>query len=124
MRGRWRYENPPPHPPEPFPHRACHASRRSCVGARIRRDPAASVIDGHHRLAVRTPRSGACAVSATSPPSISSDVVIVGARVAGAATAMLLAQAGLDVIVVDRSGYGLDTLSTHALMRAAVTQLR
>jgi 2-polyprenyl-6-methoxyphenol hydroxylase-like FAD-dependent oxidoreductase len=51
------------------------------------------------------------------------DVVVVGARAAGAATAMLLARAGLDVLVVDRSRYGADTLSTHALMRAGVTQL-
>ena len=51
------------------------------------------------------------------------DVVIVGARTAGAATALLLARAGLDVLVVDRGRYGLDTLSTHALMRAGVLQL-
>jgi flavin-dependent dehydrogenase len=51
------------------------------------------------------------------------DAVIVGARPAGAATAMLLARAGLDVLVVDRSEYGRDTLSTHALMRAGVLQL-
>ncbi|MDX1584319.1 MAG: FAD-dependent monooxygenase [Thermoanaerobaculia bacterium] len=51
------------------------------------------------------------------------DAVIVGARAAGAATAMLLARAGLKVIAVDRSRYGSDTLSTHALMRPAVVQL-
>jgi 2-polyprenyl-6-methoxyphenol hydroxylase-like FAD-dependent oxidoreductase len=51
------------------------------------------------------------------------DVVIVGARAAGAATALLLARAGLNVLVVDRSRYGADTLSTHALMRAGVVQL-
>jgi len=51
------------------------------------------------------------------------DVVVVGARAAGAATAMLLARAGLDVIVVDRGREGTDTLSTHALMRGAVIQL-
>jgi 2-polyprenyl-6-methoxyphenol hydroxylase-like FAD-dependent oxidoreductase len=51
------------------------------------------------------------------------DVVVVGARAAGAATAMLLARAGLDVLVVDRSRYGSDTLSTHALMRTGVVQL-
>ena len=51
------------------------------------------------------------------------DVVVVGARAAGAATAMLLARAGLDVLVVDRSRYGADTLSTHALMRGGVLQL-
>ncbi|WP_433361083.1 NAD(P)/FAD-dependent oxidoreductase [Actinoplanes sp. CA-142083] len=48
------------------------------------------------------------------------DVVIVGARVAGAATALLLARRGLRVLVVDRDRYGADTLSTHALMRGGV----
>jgi 2-polyprenyl-6-methoxyphenol hydroxylase-like FAD-dependent oxidoreductase len=51
------------------------------------------------------------------------DVVVVGARAAGAATAMLLARRGLDVALVDRSEYGADTLSTHALMRGGVLQL-
>ena len=48
------------------------------------------------------------------------DVVVAGARCAGAATAMLLARKGLRVLVVDRGQYGTDTLSTHALMRGAV----
>ena len=52
-----------------------------------------------------------------------SDVVVVGARAAGAATALLLARAGLDVLVVDRGHHGTDTLSTHGLMRAGVLQL-
>jgi menaquinone-9 beta-reductase len=51
------------------------------------------------------------------------DVVIAGARCAGAATAMLLARQGARVLVLDRSRYGTDTLSTHALMRGAVLQL-
>lgn len=51
------------------------------------------------------------------------DVVVVGARCAGAATAMLLAQGGLSVLVVDRARAGTDTLSTHALTRAGVRQL-
>jgi flavin-dependent dehydrogenase len=51
------------------------------------------------------------------------DAIIVGARVAGAVTGMLLARAGLDVLVVDRARYGSDTLSTHALMRGGVLQL-
>ncbi len=51
------------------------------------------------------------------------DVIIVGARAAGASTALLLARAGLDVLVVDRGRYGSDTLSTHALMRGGVIQL-
>jgi len=52
------------------------------------------------------------------------DAVVVGARVAGASTALLLARAGLRVLVVDRARRGSDTLSTHALMRGGVLQLR
>ena len=51
------------------------------------------------------------------------DVAIVGGRVAGASTALLLARAGLRVAVVERSRAGSDTVSTHALMRAGVLQL-
>ena len=51
------------------------------------------------------------------------DVVIAGARCAGASTALLLARAGLRVLVVDPLPRGRDTLSTHALMRGAVLQL-
>lgn len=51
------------------------------------------------------------------------DVVIVGARCAGAATAMLLAALGLRVLVFDKSRLGSDTVSTHALMRPAVLLL-
>ena len=56
-------------------------------------------------------------------PSSRYDVVVVGARCAGASTAMLLARAGHRVLLVDRGRYGTDTLSTHALMRGAVLQL-
>jgi flavin-dependent dehydrogenase len=48
------------------------------------------------------------------------DVVVVGARAAGAATAMLLARQGQRVLLLDRDRYGTDTLSTHALMRGGV----
>ena len=51
------------------------------------------------------------------------DAVVVGARVAGAATALMLARGGLRVLVVDRARRGSDTLSTHALMRPAVLSL-
>jgi len=56
-------------------------------------------------------------------PATKYDVVVVGARCAGAATAMLLAREGRRVLLVDRGRYGSDTLSTHALMRGAVVQL-
>ncbi|MET0741669.1 MAG: NAD(P)/FAD-dependent oxidoreductase [Candidatus Nanopelagicales bacterium] len=52
------------------------------------------------------------------------DAVVVGARVAGASTAMLLARAGLRVLCVDRARHGSDTVSTHALMRGGVLQLK
>jgi 2-polyprenyl-6-methoxyphenol hydroxylase-like FAD-dependent oxidoreductase len=51
------------------------------------------------------------------------DVLIAGARCAGAATAMLLARSGLRVLAVDHGSYATDTLSTHALMRGGVMQL-
>ena len=51
------------------------------------------------------------------------DVVVVGGRVAGASTALLLARAGARVAMLDRAAYGTDTLSTHGLMRAGVLQL-
>lgn len=51
------------------------------------------------------------------------DTIIVGGRVAGAATAMLLARAGLRVLIVEAARPGTDTLSTHALMRGGVLQL-
>jgi len=51
------------------------------------------------------------------------DVVVVGARCAGAATAMLLAAAGHDVLLVDRTEFPSDTLSTHAIARSGVVQL-
>ncbi len=51
------------------------------------------------------------------------DAVVIGARAAGAATAMLLSRRGLRVLLVDRAERGSDTLSTHALLRGAVLQL-
>jgi flavin-dependent dehydrogenase len=51
------------------------------------------------------------------------DAVVVGARCAGAATALLLARRGLRVLLFDRDRHGADTLSTLALMRTGVLQL-
>jgi flavin-dependent dehydrogenase len=48
---------------------------------------------------------------------------VVGARCAGAATARLLAAAGFDVLLVDRTRLPADTVSTHALMLGGVIQL-
>jgi flavin-dependent dehydrogenase len=52
------------------------------------------------------------------------DVVVVGGRVAGAATAMLLARLGHDVVVVDQASFPSDTVSTHSIARSGVVQLR
>lgn len=52
------------------------------------------------------------------------DVIVVGARAAGASTAMLMARRGLRVLLVDRRQPGSDTLSTHAQMRGATLQLQ
>ena len=51
------------------------------------------------------------------------DTIVIGARCAGASTAMLLAREGLRVLLVDRAPPGTDTPSTHALMRGGVLQL-
>ena len=51
------------------------------------------------------------------------DVIIVGARVAGSATALLLARAGLKVLVVDRAAFPSDTLSTHQVQVPGVARL-
>lgn len=51
------------------------------------------------------------------------DVIVVGGRCAGAATALLLARGGMRVLVVEAARPGTDTLSTHALMRGGVLQL-
>ena len=55
---------------------------------------------------------------------MSYDVVIVGARPAGAATAMLLARAGMRVVAVDRARFPSDTLSTHQVQVPGVARLR
>ena len=59
----------------------------------------------------------------TSPPGTRYDVLVAGARCAGASTAILLARMGMRVLVVDPATRGSDTLSTHALMRPGVLQL-
>lgn len=51
------------------------------------------------------------------------DVIVVGARVAGAATALLLARHGLKVLMVDRSPVGSDTISSHQVQVPGVARL-
>ena len=52
------------------------------------------------------------------------DAVIVGARCAGASTAMLLARRGLRVLVLDKARPGSDTLSTLFIQPAGAALLR
>jgi flavin-dependent dehydrogenase len=52
------------------------------------------------------------------------DVIVVGARAAGAATAMLLARAGVRVLVVDRATFPSDTCSTHQVQVPGIARLR
>ncbi len=51
------------------------------------------------------------------------DVIIVGARVAGSATALLLARHGLKVLLLDRAAFPSDTLSTHQVQVPGVARL-
>ena len=51
------------------------------------------------------------------------DVIVVGARVAGAATAMLLARRGLRVLAVDRASFPSDTISSHQVQVPGVARL-
>jgi 2-polyprenyl-6-methoxyphenol hydroxylase-like FAD-dependent oxidoreductase len=60
------------------------------------------------------------------PPSATRhyDAIVVGARCAGAATAMLLAGKGYDVLLVDRASFPSDTVSTHVIHPPGLTALR
>lgn len=51
------------------------------------------------------------------------DVIIVGARCAGAAAAIRFARSGYSVLVVEKSKRGSDTLSTHVLVPGAIRHL-
>jgi flavin-dependent dehydrogenase len=52
------------------------------------------------------------------------DVVVVGARCAGSATAAMLAKADRRVLVIDRAGFPSDTLSTHAMFPAGLAEFK
>ena len=51
------------------------------------------------------------------------DAIVVGARCAGAPTAMLLARRGLKVLLVDRATFPSDTVSTHLIHPPGVSAL-
>ena len=52
------------------------------------------------------------------------DAIVIGARCAGSPTAMLLAQKGYRVLVVDRASFPSDTVSTHMIHAPGVAALR
>jgi flavin-dependent dehydrogenase len=52
------------------------------------------------------------------------DAIIVGARCAGAPTAMLLARKGYRVLLVDRAAFPSDTMSTHIIHPPGVAALK
>lgn len=51
------------------------------------------------------------------------DAIVVGARCAGAPTALLLARAGYRVLLLDKSAYGSDTLSSHLIHQPGIASL-
>ena len=51
------------------------------------------------------------------------DAIVVGARCAGAPTAMLLARAGARVLLLDKAQRGTDTLSTHYIHQPGIKRL-
>jgi flavin-dependent dehydrogenase len=52
------------------------------------------------------------------------DAIVVGARCAGAPTAMLLARAGARVLLVDRASFPSDTISGHAIKQPGAAYLK
>jgi flavin-dependent dehydrogenase len=52
------------------------------------------------------------------------DVIVVGARCAGSPTAMLLARQGYRVLLLDRSAFPSETLSTHMISVGGVARLK
>ena len=52
------------------------------------------------------------------------DAVVVGARCAGSPTAMLLAEKGYKVLVVDKATFPSDTISTHLVHPPGMAALR
>jgi flavin-dependent dehydrogenase len=57
-------------------------------------------------------------------PRTNFDAIVVGARAAGAPTAMLLARAGARVLLVDRASFPSDTISGHAIKPPGVAYLK
>ncbi len=52
------------------------------------------------------------------------DAIVVGARCAGSPTAMLLARQGYRVLLLDKTSFPSDTLSTHYIHQPGVARLK
>lgn len=52
------------------------------------------------------------------------DAIVIGARCAGSPTAMLLAQKGYKVLLVDKASFPSDTISTHGIWPPGVARLK
>src|SRR5688572_30397557 len=52
------------------------------------------------------------------------DAIVVGARCAGSPTAMLLAQKGYKVLLLDKAKFPSDTISTHAIWPPGTAKLK
>jgi 2-polyprenyl-6-methoxyphenol hydroxylase-like FAD-dependent oxidoreductase len=52
------------------------------------------------------------------------DAIVIGARAAGAPTAMLLARQGYRVLLLDRAGFLSDTMSTHFIHQPGMAHLK
>jgi Dehydrogenases (flavoproteins) len=52
------------------------------------------------------------------------DIIIVGARCAGAPTAMLLARMGYRTLLVDRTKFPSDIISTHLIWQTGTAHLK
>ena len=52
------------------------------------------------------------------------DVIVVGARCGGSPTAMLLARKGHSVLLVDKTTFPSDTISTHYLHQMSIARLK
>jgi 2-polyprenyl-6-methoxyphenol hydroxylase-like FAD-dependent oxidoreductase len=61
---------------------------------------------------------------ATSPSPERYDVVIVGARCAGSAAAATFARAGRSVLVLERSKFPADTISSHTMFAGTIDEVR
>src|SRR5687768_7598660 len=52
------------------------------------------------------------------------DVIVIGARCAGSPTAMLLARKGYKVLLLDKSAFPSDTISTHIIWPPGAARLK